>query len=158
SSRTSCRSPTAWPRPAPLLPPTGRSARRPSPRSPPMPAPADGIQLSATSGVVSNASAVATLAGAVGRLTYISGFQIWALGATGASVASPTVAGIVGGTIVTFFSVVAGVALPCQPFPLDFKFPMPVPANGLNTAIVVTCPALGAGNTTTIVNAQGFQI
>jgi hypothetical protein len=36
--------------------------------------------------------------------------------------------------------------------------PIPVPATAVNTAIVVTVPSLGAGNTNAAVTAFGFYV
>lgn len=113
-------------------------------------------QLSAASGNVANASAVATLAGAAGVTTYITGFVITAAGATAASVVNATVVGLVGGTQTYTFVFPAGATVAATP--LVVQFPKPVPASAVNTAIVVTLPAGGAGNTNAAVNATGFRV
>lgn len=112
--------------------------------------------LSASSGNVAAASAVATLAGAANQTTYISGFQVTGAGATGASVISVTVAGLLGGTATYTMAIPAGVSATVQPLVVSF-YP-PLPASAANTSIVVTAPSFGAGNTNATVNAQGYRI
>jgi hypothetical protein len=41
--------------------------------------------------------------------------------------------------------------------PLIVEFPQPLAASGPNTAIVVSFPSFGAGNTNAAVNAHGYQ-
>jgi hypothetical protein len=112
--------------------------------------------LVASSGVVANAAAVATLAAAVDKTTYITGFQLMALGATAALNVTATVTGLAGGTLSFDFTFPVGAAVAAAP--LFVAFPFPLAASAKNTAIVVTLPAGGAGNTKAIANAQGFQL
>jgi len=119
-------------------------------------APAGSTALSASSGNVANASAVATLSGASGKTTYISGFQVTGAGATAASVVSVTVAGLLGGTATYTLVAPAGATTTLQPLTVSF-YPA-LPASATNTSIVVTVPALGAGNTNVTCNAQGYRI
>lgn len=111
--------------------------------------------ITAASGNVANASAVATLAGVSSKTTYITGLQISASGATVGACVSPTVTGTITGTLTFTFCAAAGALL--ADAPLIVPFSPPVPASAANTAIVVTLPALGAGNTNATVTAQGFQ-
>jgi hypothetical protein len=117
--------------------------------------PTGAAQITAASGNVANAGAVATLAGTTGKTTYITGFQCTAAGATAASVVSATVAGVVTGTMTYTFVAPAGAT--AQATPLIVSFGKPVAASATNTAIVVTLPALGSGNTNATCNAQGYQ-
>lgn len=105
---------------------------------------------------VANASAVATLAGTSGKRTWITGFQVTGLGATAAGSASVTVAGLAGGSLQYVLAVPAGAAAGVTP--LVVSFPQPLAASALNTAITVTAAAFGAGNTSAIVTAQGYQV
>ncbi|WP_283807294.1 hypothetical protein [Bradyrhizobium sp. Tv2a-2] len=41
--------------------------------------------------------------------------------------------------------------------PLDVQFNPPLPASAANTAITVSCPSLGSGNTNNSVNVYGYQ-
>jgi len=127
----------------------------------PVTMPASGIPAGATplvsaSGNVANASAVATLAGAAGKTTYISGFEITGGGATAAALVSATVAGLLGGTATYTYGAVTGAA--AVNAPLVVVFTPPLPASAVNTAIVVTLPALGAGNTNAAVVAHGYRV
>lgn len=109
-----------------------------------------------SSGNVANASAVATLAGVASKTTYITGFEITASGATAASVVSVTVTGTISGTMTYTFVAPAGATTAATP--LTIPFPVAIPASAANTGIVVTLPALGAGNTNATVVAHGYQL
>lgn len=116
----------------------------------------NGTAIGATSGNVANASAVATLAApGAGITNYLTGFEITFSGATAASVVVATVTGLLGGTRSYIVSVPAGATVGGTPLIVDFS--TPIPASAANTAIVVTLPALGAGNTNACVNARGFK-
>lgn len=118
--------------------------------------PLSATSVSASSGNVANASAAATIPAVAAKTNYITGFQITAGGATAAAVVSVTVTGLLGGTATFTFGVPAGAGVPATP--LVITFPNPLPASAVNTAIVVTCPALGAGNTNATVTAQGYVL
>lgn len=113
------------------------------------------VQLHSSSGNVANAAAVATLAAAAGLTNYLSGFEITGSGATGALVVNVTVTGLLGGTQTHVFTAPAGAAVGATP--LVVRYNPPIPASDVNTAIVVTLPALGAGNTNACVVAHGFR-
>lgn len=115
-----------------------------------------GTPISASSGNVANANAVATLAAFATRTNYICGFVLSSTGSTGAAVVAPTVVGVVGGTMTYAYASVAGVTLSNQP--LVVTFGACIPATAINVAIVVTLPALGAGNTNATAVAWGYQL
>lgn len=119
-------------------------------------APVIGTPIQNSSGNVAAASAVATLAAAAGKTTYITGFDVTGGGAVAALLAQLTVSGLLGGTATYILGVLAGVAL-ANP-PLSVRFNPPLPASALNTPIVVTVPSLGTGNTNSCVVAYGFQV
>jgi hypothetical protein len=118
--------------------------------------PVGAIPVTSSSANVVNASAVATLAANATRTTYICGLNITSGGATAASIVTPTVAGTVSGTMLFTYAVVAGATLGNAPVTVNFS-PC-VPGSAVNTAIVVTLPALGAGSTNATVNATGYQL
>ena len=111
--------------------------------------------ISASSGNVANASAVATLPAVAGKTTYITGLAITGSGATVGSIVVATVAGLSGGTASHIFESPTGATVGSTPLVLQFT--PPLPASAVNTAIVVTLPALGAGNTNAAVTAWGYQ-
>jgi hypothetical protein len=120
------------------------------------PYPPGGVQINASSGVVAAGTATATLAASATKNTYITGFQVTALGATAAANVDCTVSGLTGPTTFHYnFSFPAGATVPATP--LIVSFPNPLISNAVNTAIVTSCPSGGAGNTYTSVVAQGFQ-
>lgn len=112
--------------------------------------------LHSSSGNVANASAVATLAAVAGKTNYLTGILITGSGATAASVQSVTITGLLGGTLTLTYTVPAGATTTTQP--LAITFPFPLPASAVNTAIVLTAPAFGAGNTNASVSAFGFVL
>lgn len=110
--------------------------------------------LIAGSGNVANASAAATLTPTATTTAYISGFEVTGSGSTAGLPVTVTVAGLLGGTRSYTYSFVAGVLVANAPLVVSF-FPA-LPASAINTAIVVTCPAGGAGNTNNTVVAHGL--
>lgn len=113
-----------------------------------------GTPITASSGNVANANAVATLAAVAGKTTYICGYSYSSSGSTAAAVVSPTVAGTITGTLTSTYATVAGVTLGNPQ--IVFTFNPCIAASAVNTSIVVTLPALGAGNTNANANAWGF--
>ena len=118
--------------------------------------PPNAVAITASSGNQANATATATLAANPTKTTYITGFEITSAGATAASVVLVTVTGLVTGTMSYALPVVAGATTANQP--LIVQFTKPIPASASNTAIAVSCPALGAGNTNCVANAHGYQL
>lgn len=108
-----------------------------------------------SSGNVAAASAVATLPAAAAKTTYISGLSFTATGATAAASVTATVTGLAAGTLSFTFTAPAGATLACTP--LNISFTPPLPASAVNTAVVVTLPSLGAGNTNAVATAWGYQ-
>ena len=123
---------------------------------PTAPLPSGATAINGASGNVANANAVATLAGASSKTTYITGFEITAAGATAAASVIVAITGTKDTTLSYIFTVPAGAILAADP--LVVEFPYPIPASATNTSIVVTCPALGAGNTNAAAVAHGFQL
>ena len=113
-------------------------------------------KLTNSSGNVAAATATATMAAANGLLNYVCGFSITGAGATGASVINPTLTGLNGGTITYTMAIVAGATL-AQP-QLDLRFSPCQPATALNTAITLTVPSFGAGNTNATVSIYGYRL
>ena len=93
------------------------------------------------------AAVTATLPGAVGKITFLSGFSVSAAG-TG-TISPITVSGIVGGPFV-YQGISAGGA------PFVHAFSPGVPAANVNTPITVTTTADGTA-TAVNVNVWGFQ-
>ena len=111
--------------------------------------------VTASSGNVANTNAVATLAAATGKTTWINGFALTAAGATAGSVVTATITGVITGTMSFTFTVPTGATVGATPLAVNFS--NPIPASAVNTAIVVTLPALGSGNTNAAATAWGFQ-
>jgi hypothetical protein len=102
----------------------------------------------------SNAAALPAVAG---KTNYLEGFDITGGGATAASVIEVSVTGLNGGTIKFELPILAGVTGPMNAQGgFSVRFPEPLPASGTNTAITVTCPSFGAGNTNASVVAYGY--
>jgi len=104
----------------------------------------------------SNAQITATLAASAGQLDYLSGFAVNGLGATGASYANIIVSGLSGGSLVWTIMVPVGTGVPCNPILVTLA--SPIPASAVNTAIIVTVSAFGAGNLLSSVMAWGYSV
>lgn len=117
--------------------------------------PGGSTAVSAASGNVANAAAVATLPATAAVTNYVTGVRVSGLGATAGGGAGLTLSGIQGGSYIHYFNVPAGVGVA---FMFDLEFPYPIPASAVNTAIVATVGALGAGNTNCNVSISGFRI
>lgn len=92
---------------------------------------------------------VGTLAAATGKLTYICGFDVTAIGGT-ATVGPITVAGLAGGSATYFLSsLVAGSLLTRTYTPC-------IPGSAANTAITITTTADGSASNVTV-NSWGYQ-
>jgi hypothetical protein len=118
------------------------------------------IAVVASGAAQSNAAALPT---AAGKVTYITGFDLTGGGATAASVIEVTVTGLstnAGTTLKFEVAIAAGVTAPAfsttGPYTYSIRFPVPLPASALNSAITVTAPSYGAGNTNASVLAYGF--
>lgn len=111
-------------------------------------------QLDVSSGNVAAAAAVATLPAVAGKTTWITGFEATAAGSTAAADVVLTVTGLTN-ALSYVFVFPAGALTGAQP--LIVEFPQPIPASAVNTAIVVTLPSGGVGNTNAAVSAHGFQ-
>lgn len=119
--------------------------------------PSGSVPVVASSGNVAASVASATLPAVVGKTNYISGFSISGSGSTVGVVVNATVAGLVGGVTLTYPVIaVAGVLLGNTPMQVIFN--PALPANATNTAITVSCPSLGLGNTNNSVNIYGYQL
>lgn len=113
----------------------------------------DSEQAQTSSGAA--AALTATLAAVSGRRTFLAGFYVDGLGATGASIIDVTITGLLGGTITRKVNVVAGATTTITPLAVEFA--RPIPASADNTAIVVNVPSFGAGNTQALVGVHGFS-
>lgn len=121
------------------------------------PLPAGATRIVASSGNVANASAAASIPAAASKLNYVTGFEITAGGATAAALVVATLAGLIGSVTASYiFGAPAGATAIATPLVVEFA--EPIPASAVNTAITLTLPALGAGNTNAAVTIHGFQI
>jgi len=91
------------------------------------------------------------------KTNYLEGFDITGGGATAASIIEVSVTGLAGGTIKYELNILAGVTGPMNAQGgFSVRFPEPLPGSALNTAITVSCPSFGSGNTNASVVAYGF--
>lgn len=114
------------------------------------------VPITASSGNVAAASAVATIPAVANKTAYLTGFMISSGGSTGAALVSPTITGLIGGTMTLTYGTVAGVTL-ANP-PMVVLLPVPVAASAANIAIVLTVPSLGTGNLNSTVTAFGYYV
>lgn len=116
--------------------------------------PLGGTDITASSANAAAANNV-SLAGVTGKTTYLTGFEVTGAGATAASVIAITVTGTVSGTLNYVISIPAGVTIGVTP--LIVEFTRPIPASGANTAITLSVPSFGTGNTSAAATVHGFQ-
>jgi len=109
----------------------------------------------ASGGAQQNAPSIAAVAG---KLNYCTGFDISGGGATAASIIEAALSGLAGGTINFELNILAGATGPMNAQGgFSVRFPDPIPASALNTAITLTVPSFGAGNTNASAVLYGFQ-
>jgi hypothetical protein len=116
--------------------------------------PPGAIPIQGGSADVAASSAVATLAAATGKTTWITHFRCTGTGSTTAVGADITVAGPTNSEIyIMGFASGATVAN----VPVDVTYSPPQPAAAANTAITVTMATGGTGNLHAACAAEGFQ-
>lgn len=115
-----------------------------------------GTPVAAASGNVANAAAAATLPAVALKTNYITGFTLTASGSTAGLPVVATVVGLLGGTQSFIFTFPAGVLVGAPPLTVSFDFPHP--ASAANTAITVSLPAGGGGNTNAAAMIRGFLL
>lgn len=118
--------------------------------------PAGATAVTASSGNVAAAVAAAALPAVAAKTNYITGFEATGSGATLGSVVTLTVTGTISTTLSYTISAIAGVLLGNTP--LIVQFPVAIPASAVNTAITVSMPSLGMGNTNATVVAHGYVL
>jgi hypothetical protein len=121
-----------------------------------IPYPTTATPTTSSSGNQANAAATATLTGAAGVFTYLTGFEVTGTGATGVLIVLVTVTGLAGGTATYIYTFVAGVTTQNQS--LIVAFNPPLKSSAVATNIVVSCPASGAGGTNNAVVAHGYTL
>jgi Mg/Co/Ni transporter MgtE len=120
-----------------------------------IPYPVGAIPITASSGNVAAATATCTLPALAGKTTYLTGFVITAGGATAAAVVTGSVSGIVNGPDSFTYGAPAGATAYATPLVVMSHFGLP--GTAINTAIVISMPSLGAGNTNTTITCSGYQ-
>lgn len=113
-------------------------------------------QVNAASGNVAAAVASAALPAVAGRINFLTALEITGSGATAGLVVLATVVGLAGGTMTYVVSVPAGVLIGATPY--FMRFSIPLMASAANTAITLSVPSFGAGNTNAAVAIHGFHV
>lgn len=108
-----------------------------------------------TSNNKANASAAAAIPATAGEFSYLNSFHITGTGATAASVVEATVSD---GTWTLKYEVLVPAGVTAALPNMFVNFPTPLRSSAVNTAITVTLPALGSGNTNACVNAIGYVL
>lgn len=103
---------------------------------------------------VANAAAVATIPAVAAKRGFLAKLIVTGGGATAASVVGLVVTGTEGDDLTFTIPVPAGATVGLTPFEVVFE--PPIPSEDVNTAIVATLAALGAGSTRASVVAVGF--
>lgn len=107
-----------------------------------------------TSASVANATLTLTMPAVAGQTNYVTGFELTVGGATAATSVVATMTNIVGGTQSWVVAVPAVPASGVNSFSVEFTYPLK--ATGVNTSVVLSLPAAGAGNTNTTGSLHGF--
>ena len=94
-----------------------------------------------------------SLPAVAGQTNSVTGFEVTGAGATGASVITITLTGVVGGPLNYQLAIPAGAGVGVTP--LIVEFPTPIPATGPNVAITLNVPSFGAGNTNAAATIHG---
>lgn len=118
--------------------------------------PVGATPIQASSGNVADAAAVATFPAVANKTNYVTGITVNSTGATGSASVIATLVGALSGTLSFAYKTTSGAANLDTPMQLNFD--PPIPASAVNTAMVLTLPALGAGNTHATVNMTGYYI
>ena len=115
------------------------------------------VQADVSVGPSAASALVATMPAAVGWQNVLTGWDISGLGATVGVGINVTVTGcLVNPTSV--LAVQAGVLLPGITAGGCVRFPNGRPASAPNTAITVTVPSFGLGNTGAAINLYGYRV
>jgi|SRR5882672_11574658 len=109
-----------------------------------------------SSGNVAAAVATASLPAVANKTNYLTGFDITGSGATAGLPVTVTVTGCGSGTLSYTYSAAVGALV--ENFPLFVSLDYPIAATSSNTAITISCPSLGTGNTNNTVNIYGFLV
>jgi len=114
-----------------------------------------GNRVVASSGNVANAVASAAITPSATQRAYTTGFEITGLGATSAATVLATLGSLIGSVTFTYIiEVPSGVTTALTT--LSVHFDQPIPAASVGTAITISVPAFGSGNTNVCVNLEGF--
>jgi hypothetical protein len=101
-----------------------------------------------------NTPITATLPAVAGMTNYVTKVMASATGATAAQATNIGISGLINGASISqMIGIPAGVS---NAVSLDINFDPPIPAYAANTAITLTLPAAGAGNTLQTVSIFGF--
>jgi hypothetical protein len=111
------------------------------------------ISVTASNTVAANTSNAAALPAVAGKYNYITGFEVTCQPGSSIGAGVVTLTGITSGTASYQFygpTNQAGI--------LNVEFTDPIPSSAANTAITVTCPALGASSGASSVVVHGFVL
>ncbi len=108
-----------------------------------------------SNGTATAGTATATLTGAAGKFTYLTGIEITIIDTATAGSAELSLSGVVGGPLVYEINAQGTVGVES---PIIVPFAMPIQSSAVNTSIVATLPTLGAGTGKVSVVAHGYLL
>lgn len=118
--------------------------------------PTGATPVQASTGIIANSAASASLPAVVGKTNYVTSIQVMGAGATASTLIAATLAGLLGGSIIYPVGVSAVPANANAPIVLNFN--PPLPASAANVAITLSTTAYGVGNIWAMVALQGFVV
>lgn len=119
-------------------------------------APIDAATDVTASGTGAAAIVTATIPAVAGKTAYVTGFAVTGGGATAAAIVTAVLSGTISGSLSYVIGVPAGATTTIPTLHLNFS--KGVPASAVNTAIVLTVPSFGAGNTNVAVAIRGYYL
>lgn len=108
-----------------------------------------------TTGSAAAASQTVTIPALAHQFSYCAGFQVDGLGATSGSTIQVTLGD--GTWTLTYELIIPTGATTSLANRLSEKFPHPLRSTSVNTAITLTVPSFGSGNTSAVCGIWGFQ-
>jgi hypothetical protein len=114
-----------------------------------------GNTVTASTTISSPGVCAVSLPAVAGKTTYVTGFQVVGTGANSATTVNATLASLIGSVTFTY-SIAVPTPNTAAITMLQVQFLYPIPASAANTAITLSVPSFGTGNTSVTANIYGI--